>query len=243
MNDWQTVAHNKKSKSVSQARITTDTVSAGSHQGDSLCLQKGYIDLGFMTSSKSVNKNGKKFNLTRSIKSLVIAGRQFEDQFAILPLYGEGNPICWPQDILNSKYALTVYYRHRLAGNNISGKMQIQSTCSIAHLKHSTSSFKQYLLEERVHINNSQLGPEEAVVLGWITGSHLAFSFHDSMRESITELMNIEYSTVEWALFPKTIFYTRSSNGVKLSTSGVSLQVTKQAAGKVETMHEDIAMM
>jgi hypothetical protein len=30
---------------------------------------------------------------------------------------------------------------------------------------------------------------------------------------------------------------------VKLSTSGVSLQVTKQAAGKVETMREYIAMM
>jgi hypothetical protein len=30
---------------------------------------------------------------------------------------------------------------------------------------------------------------------------------------------------------------------VKLSTSGVSLQVTKQASGKVETMREDIAMV
>jgi hypothetical protein len=96
-------------------------------------------------------------------------------------------------------------------------------------------------LEERVHINNAQLGPEEEVVLEWIPGSHPAFSFRDSMHESIKELMKIEYSTV--ALFPETIFYTRSSDGVKLSTSGVSLQVTKQAAGQVETMREDIAMM
>jgi hypothetical protein len=81
------------------------------------------------------------------------------------------------------------------------------------------------------------------VVLGWIPGSHLTFSFRDSMRESIKELMNIEYSTVEWELFPKTICYTRPANGVKLSTSGVSIQVTKQAADKVETMREDIAMM
>jgi hypothetical protein len=70
-------------------------------------------------------------------------------------------------------------------------------------MKHSTSSFKQYLLEERVHINNAQLGQEEAVVLIWIPGSHPAFSFRDSMRESIKELMNIEYSTIGWELFQK----------------------------------------
>jgi hypothetical protein len=87
--------------------MATDTASAGSHQGDSLCLQKGYIDLCFMTSSKNVNRNGKTFNLDRSIKSLVIAGRQFNDQFAILSLYGEGNPICRPEDGPNSNDALT----------------------------------------------------------------------------------------------------------------------------------------
>jgi hypothetical protein len=48
---------------------------------------------------------------------------------------------------------------------------------------------------------------------------------------------------VEWALFPKTIFYTRSSNGAKLPTSGVSLQVTKHVIGQVEPMCEYIAMM
>jgi hypothetical protein len=80
--------------------------------------------------------------------------------------------------------------------------------------------FKQYLLEECVHINNDQLCLEEEVVLGWIPGSHPAFSFRDSMCESIKELMKIEYST-----------------------SGVSLKVTKQAASQVETMCEDIAMM
>jgi hypothetical protein len=85
--------------------------------------------------------------------------------------------------------------------------MWIQSTCSIAQLKHCTSSFKQYLLEERVHINNAQLGPEEAVVLGWIPGSHPEFSFRDSMRESAEHLMKIEYRTVEWALFQKKYLY------------------------------------
>jgi hypothetical protein len=48
---------------------------------------------------------------------------------------------------------------------------------------------------------------------------------------------------VEWALSPKTIYYTRSSDGVKMSTSGVSLKVTKQAAGQVDTTCEDISKM
>jgi hypothetical protein len=34
---------------------------------------------------------------------------------------------------------------------------------------------------------------------------------------------------------------SRSSDGVEMSTSGISLQVTKQAAGQVDTTREDIA--
>jgi hypothetical protein len=52
-----------------------------------------------------------------------------------------------------------------------------------------------------------------------------------------------KYANVEWALFPKTIYYTRASDGVKLSTLGVSLQVNKQAAGQVHSTREDIAKM
>jgi hypothetical protein len=81
------------------------------------------------------------------------------------------------------------------------------------------------------------------VVLGWRPGSHPAFSSRDNMREAIKDQMPIEYANVEWALFPKTIDYTRASDGVKLSTSGVSLQVTKQAAGQVDSTGEDIAKM
>jgi hypothetical protein len=43
------------------------------------------------------------------------------------------------------------------------------------------------------------------------------------MREAIKNQMPIEYANVEWALFPKTIYNTRASDGVKLSTAGVSL--------------------
>jgi hypothetical protein len=183
------------------------------------------------------------FNLARSMKNFIIASRQFDENFCILPLYGYGNPISKPQDVPNRKDAITVYYRHRLAGNNVSRKMIIQSTSTIAQMKHATSTFKQYFIKDGVHINNAQLGPGEAVVLGWIPGSHPAFSFRDSMRDAIKDQMPIEYANVEWALFPKTIYYTRASDGVKLSTAGVSLQVTKQAAGQVDSTREDIAKM
>jgi hypothetical protein len=48
--------------------------------------------------------------------------------------------------------------------------MKIQSASTIAQLKHVTSTFKEHLIKYWVHINNAQLGPEEAVVLGWIPG-------------------------------------------------------------------------
>jgi hypothetical protein len=110
-------------------------------------------------------------------------------------------------------------------------------------MKHATSAFNKYLIKDRVHTNYAQLGPEEAVVLGWIPGSHPAFSFRDNMREAIKDQTPIEYTNVEWALFPKTIYYTRASDGAKLSTSGVSLQVNKQAADQLYSNCEDIAKM
>jgi hypothetical protein len=63
------------------------------------------------------------------------------------------------------------------------------------------------------------------------------------MREAIKDQMPIAYANVEWALFPKIFFYTRASEGVKLSTLGVSPQVTKQAADQVDSTREDIAKM
>jgi hypothetical protein len=133
---------------------TTGETEGGGNQRDSLCLHKGYLDVQFMFATKSTAASTT-FNLARSIKQFIIAGRQFDDNFCIILLYGEGNPISKPQDVPNSKDAITVYYRHRLAGNNVSRKRRIQSTSTIAQMKHATSSFKQYLLKDRVHINNA----------------------------------------------------------------------------------------
>jgi hypothetical protein len=241
-NSWRTVHRNKQSARDTMSQQTTEDNQGGGNQRDSLCLQKGYLNVRFMFGTKSTAASAT-FNLARSLKAFIIAGRQLDKNFCLLPLYGDGKPISKPQDVPNSKDAITVYYQHRLAGNNVSGKMKFQSTSTIAQMKHATSTFKQYLMKDRVHINNAHLGPEEAVVLGWIPGSHPAFSFRDNMREAIKDQMPIEYANVEWALFPKTIYYTGVSDGVKLSTLGVSLQVTKQAAGQVNSTREDIAKM
>jgi hypothetical protein len=62
------------------------------------------------------------FNFARSFKAFIIAGIQIDANFCLLPLYGDGDPLSRPQDVPNSKDAITVYYRHRLAGNNVTGK-------------------------------------------------------------------------------------------------------------------------
>jgi hypothetical protein len=172
---WRTIQRNKQSARDTMSRRTTEDNQGGGDQSDSLCLQKGYLDVRFMFGKLTAALAT--FNLTRSLKSFIIAGRQLDENFCLLPLYGDGNPISKPQDVPNSKDAITVYYRHRLAGNNVTGNMKIQSISTIAEMKHATSTFKEYLMKYRVHINNAQLGPEEAVVLGWITGSHPALSF------------------------------------------------------------------
>jgi hypothetical protein len=201
---WRTVQRNTKSTRYMMSPMTTGENEGVHNQRDSLCLHKGYLNVHFMFGTKSTTASAT-FNLARSINQFIIAGRQFDENFCILLLYGDGYPIRKPQDVLNSKDAIKVYYRHRLAGNNVSGKMRIQSTSMIAQTKHATLSIKQYLVKDRVHINKAQMGPEEAVVLGWIPGSHPAFSFRDNMRETIKDQMPIEYANVEWALFPKTI--------------------------------------
>jgi hypothetical protein len=123
------------------SRRTTEYDKGGGEQSDRLCLQKGYLNVIFMV-GKSTSASAT-FNLARSLKSFIKAGRQFNANFCLLSLYGDGNPLSRPKDVPNSKDATTVYYRHRLTGNNITGKMKIQSSSTIAQLKRSTSTFKE----------------------------------------------------------------------------------------------------
>jgi hypothetical protein len=100
---------------------TIKDTQGGGNQRDSLCPEEGYIDVRFMFATKSTAASAM-FNLAWSVNQFIIAGRQFDENFCILPLYGDGNPISKPQEVLNSKDAIIVYYQHRLAGNNVSRK-------------------------------------------------------------------------------------------------------------------------
>jgi hypothetical protein len=120
-NSWRTVQSTKQSTRYMMSPKTTGETESGGNQRDSMCLHKGYLDVRFMFATKSTTASAT-FNLVRSIKQFIIAGRQFDKNFCILLLYGEGNPISKPQDVPNSKDAITVYYQHRLAGNNVSEK-------------------------------------------------------------------------------------------------------------------------
>jgi hypothetical protein len=66
---------------------TTGDTQGGGIQRDSLCLQKGYLDFRFMFATKLTVASAT-FNLARSIKHFIIAGRKFDENFCILPLYG-----------------------------------------------------------------------------------------------------------------------------------------------------------
>jgi hypothetical protein len=122
-NSWGMVQRNKQSARDMMSQQTTEDRHGGGNQRYSLCLQKGYLDVRFMLATRSPAASAT-FNLARSMKEFIIAGRQFEENFFVLPLYGDGNPISRPQDVPNSKDTITVYYRHRLAGNNVSGKKE-----------------------------------------------------------------------------------------------------------------------
>jgi hypothetical protein len=74
------------------SRWTTEDNQGGGNQIDSLRLQKGYLDVRFMFGTKLTSASAT-FNLARSLKSFIIAGRQFDENFCLLPLYGDGHPI------------------------------------------------------------------------------------------------------------------------------------------------------
>jgi hypothetical protein len=135
------------------------------------CVNVGYVDVRFICG------NGKGFNVARVIKQFIAAARAINKDFCLLPLGGQGNNICIPADVPNYKEGILKYFRHRVSVNNVSGSIKIQTKFSISQLKHPSSTFRQYLNKERVHINSAQLGVEEGVTMGWCWKSHPAFGY------------------------------------------------------------------
>jgi hypothetical protein len=105
-NSWRTIQRNKQSARDTVSQRTTEDNQGGGDQSDSLCLQKGYLDVRFMF-GKSTSASAT-FNLARSLKSFIISGRQFDENFCLLLLNGDGHPIRKPQDVPNSKDTFTV---------------------------------------------------------------------------------------------------------------------------------------
>jgi hypothetical protein len=116
------------------------------------------------------------------MKDFIAAGKAFDQDFCIMPFYGDSAAIFKPQDVPNSEDHLSKFYRHHIGNTSVSGRMKIRSNSMISQLNHNSSSFEHYLIHKCVHINNAQLGPEEGIVMGWITGSHPAFTHRDGMR-------------------------------------------------------------
>jgi hypothetical protein len=100
----------KQSTSDTMSRRTTEDAKGGGDQSDRLCLQKGYLDVRFMVGKQT--SASATFNLARSLKLFIIAGRQFDAHFCLIPLYGDGKRLSRPQDVPNSKDSITVFYRH-----------------------------------------------------------------------------------------------------------------------------------
>jgi hypothetical protein len=110
--------------------------------------------------------------------------------------------------------------------NNVNGRLRIRASKDIGKLKRGRSKFRVYLENQRVYIKKAQLGEEESMILGWILKAHPAFFFWDDMKDALCNMMGETFKNAPYALFPKTIRYKRSKDGEKMSTNGITLQVT-----------------
>jgi hypothetical protein len=127
----------------------------------------------------------------------------------------------------NTKDGIGNYYRHLIKLNNINGSMRIRTLMDIARLKQAGSAFRIYIQSKRVYIKNSQLGIEEGVTLGWLHQAYPAFCYREDTKERLKELMVEEHTSVQYALFPRSINYKIITDGVQLTTTGVTMQIAK----------------
>jgi hypothetical protein len=181
----------------------------------------GYVDVIFMCG------NGKGFNVARRINQFISATRAIDKDFCLLPLGGQYSNLCIPADVPNSKEGIQKYFRHSVSVNNVDGSIKIQTKFSISQLKHPSSTFRQYLNKERVHINSAQLGVEEGVTMGWCWKSHPAFRYRDDMKSHLKIIMGKANEDTSYALFPKNTRYICKSDWEKLSTTGIALWIAK----------------
>jgi hypothetical protein len=116
-----------------------------------------------------------------------------------MPINNEGDNLCRATYVPNTKDDIGKYYRHIIKFNNINGSMRIRTPMDIG----------------------------KGVTLGWIHQAHPAFCFREDIKERLRELMGDEHKEVQYTLFPKMINYKRVSDGVRLTTTGVTMQIAK----------------
>jgi hypothetical protein len=124
---------------------------------------------------------------------------------------------------------------------NVAGSIKIQNKFSVSQLKHPSSIFRQYINKERVHINSAQLEVEEGVTMGWCWRSHPAFGYRDEMKSRLKLMVGKAHEYTSYALFPNTIRYIRKSDGAKLSTTGIALQIGKHPGVSEQLFREELA--
>jgi hypothetical protein len=68
----------------------------------------GFVNVRFMCG------NGKGFNVARGIKQFISAARVVNKDFCLLPLGGQYNNLCIPEEVPNLKEGIQKYFRHRV---------------------------------------------------------------------------------------------------------------------------------
>jgi hypothetical protein len=194
-----------------------------------------YVDVRLMCG------NGKGFNVAQWINHFIAAARAIDKDLCLLPLGGQDNNLCIPADVPNSKEGIQKYFRHRVSVNNVAGSIKIQTEFLISQLKHPSSTFRQYLNKERVHINSAQLGVEEGITMDWCCKSHPALGYRDEMKSRLKLMMDKAHEDTSYALFPKNIRYIRKSDGEKLSTTGIALRIAKRPGVSEQLFREELA--
>jgi hypothetical protein len=149
--------------------------------------------------------------------------------------------VCISADVPNKKDGIDQYFRHEVKFNNVNGKLRIRASKDSGQLKCGRSKFRLYLENQRVYITKAQLGEEEGITLDWILKAHPAFCFRDDMKESLYNMMGEAFKGVHYVLFPKTIKYKHSKDGAKMSTNGITLQVTKTPGITAADFHAEMA--
>jgi hypothetical protein len=97
---WKKVQSKKAPAATARAYKMAENVSKDNEGEGGTLQQVRIINLRFMFQTR---KESKVFNLARGLKELISAGKAFNKDFSIMPLFGDGSALFKPQYIPNSQ--------------------------------------------------------------------------------------------------------------------------------------------